>query len=158
SVEPLGPKRPRIDLQQPEKSLVLLKPTAAIPHGGGRRFEAESRDYRTVLDWVRAGAPYGEAGDEGRIVRVEVSPRDSVLEKNGKQQLAVRAWLEGGRREDISGEVLYVSNNPEVVRVSPAGTVEAVGKGEATVMVRAPGVIATAHFGVIANRLVNYPA
>ena len=30
---------PRIDLANPEKSLLLLKPTMAMAHGGGKRFE-----------------------------------------------------------------------------------------------------------------------
>jgi hypothetical protein len=157
SAEPAVPKRPRIDVRQPEKSLVLLKPTATISHGGGKRFEVGSPDYRAILDWVRAGAPYGESGDEGRIERVEVSPREGVLEKGGQRQLVVTAWLAGGRREDISAGVLYVSNNPEVVRVSPAGTVEAAGRGETTVMVRAPGYAASARFGVIGDPVPNYP-
>src|SRR5262249_2058549 len=32
-----NPKYSRIDLKQPEKSLLLLKPTFSVPHGGGLR-------------------------------------------------------------------------------------------------------------------------
>ena len=35
TTESSGPKVPRIDLKEPEKSLLLAKPTMAIPHGGG---------------------------------------------------------------------------------------------------------------------------
>ena len=35
-----GERIPRIDLANPEKSLLLLKPTMAVAHGGGKRFEA----------------------------------------------------------------------------------------------------------------------
>jgi hypothetical protein len=65
TAEPVLPKRPRIEPHEPEKSLVLLKPTAGIPHGGGKRFDVGSADYQTILNWVRAGVPYGESGSEG---------------------------------------------------------------------------------------------
>ena len=59
-----NPKYSRIDLKQPEKSLILLKPTFGVPHGGGLRFEVGSADYETILNWVRSGAPYGEEAEK----------------------------------------------------------------------------------------------
>ena len=43
------PKVPRIDLKEPEKSLLLMKPTMAVAHGGGPKFAQDSPDYRTIL-------------------------------------------------------------------------------------------------------------
>ena len=99
-----NPKHPRIDLKQPEKSLVLLKPTFSVPHEGGLRFEVGSADYETILNWVRSGAPYGdEAGkQEATVERVEVSPKEVVLQSGARQQLIVTAYLSNGRREDIT--------------------------------------------------------
>ena len=57
TAEVKGERVPRIDLANPEKSLLLLKPTMAMPHGGGKRFEADSDDYKTILSWIRNGAP-----------------------------------------------------------------------------------------------------
>ena len=62
SSESGGPKVPRVDTTNPEKSLLLLKPTMQIPHGGGLRLEKGSDDYNTILDWVRSGAPLEEEG------------------------------------------------------------------------------------------------
>src|SRR5262245_11088346 len=42
----------RVDRQEPAKSLMLLKPTRKLPHGGGRRFEDDSDDYKIILDWI----------------------------------------------------------------------------------------------------------
>src|SRR5712691_6063676 len=80
------PKHPRISPKEPEKSLLLLKPTFSVPHGGGLRFQVGSADYQTILNWIRAGAPYGdEAEKQGVIVnRVEVSPKEVVLEPEGR--------------------------------------------------------------------------
>src|SRR5262249_42647860 len=57
----------------------------------------------------------------------------------------------------ITDQVLYVSNNPEVVRVTPEGLVEAVRTGETAVMIRAAGHVAGTSCGVISRPLVKYP-
>src|SRR5438874_6390276 len=42
----------RVDLQEPARSLVLLKPTMAVKHGGGQKLEVGSPDYRMFADWI----------------------------------------------------------------------------------------------------------
>ena len=53
-----------VDLNDPENSLILRKPTSSsdsegvlgartLSHGGGVRWEKNSREYRTILDWIR---------------------------------------------------------------------------------------------------------
>ena len=159
SAESKGPKTPRIDLKDPAKSLLLLKPTMAVAHGGGERFEEDSSDYETILNWIRAGAPYGKEGEEQGIAieRVEVFPGQSVLDGNGRQQLLITAHLSNGRKEDITDQVLYVSNDPKVVKVNEAGLVRAVKTGETAVLIRAAGHAASAGFGVIKAPIADYP-
>jgi len=64
---------PRIDRQDPEKSLILLKPTFQTQHGGGFRFAVGSLEYRTILEWIRSGATYDSAGSP-RIASLTVFP------------------------------------------------------------------------------------
>src|SRR3989441_6868920 len=42
----------RVDRQEPAKSLFLQKPLRKLPHGGGKKLEEESDDYRVLLDWI----------------------------------------------------------------------------------------------------------
>ena len=157
--ESAGPRVPRINVQAPEKSLLLLKPTLQITHGGGQSLGMESADRAAILNWIRAGAPYGEDGQEGArtIERLEVVPQEAVLDLQGRHQILVRAYLANGGQEDVTDQSLFVSNNPEVVEVTPRGLVRARGTGETTVMVRAPGQEVSATFGVIAQPLAEYP-
>src|SRR5262249_13386210 len=169
------PRKPRIDWQKPEQSLLLLKATAAVSHGGGERFAKGSSDYQEILDWIKKGAPYGEApltpaplprGERGRgeggkavrIVRLEIEPRQVVLDAKGRQQLLVTALLSDGRREDLTDKVLYASNNREVAKVSPEGGVEAVRTGGTAIIVRAAGQFATVGVGVIPQSTAEDPA
>jgi Big-like domain-containing protein len=47
----------RADFVEPERSLLLLKPTMQTPHGGGKRLEKGSVDYQILLAWIAAGGP-----------------------------------------------------------------------------------------------------
>ena len=153
-----GAKNPRVDLKQPEKSLLLLKPTVAVPHGGGQRLKADSRDYETILKWARSGAPYGEDIKGGTsIKRLEVFPKEAVLDAGGRQQLLVTAYLSNGSRQDMTEDVLYDSNDPGVVGVSDTGVVEAKRTGETAVLIRAAGYMLSATIGVIQKPARNYP-
>jgi hypothetical protein len=159
SAESGGPKEPRINLTEPEKSLLLLKPTFSVPHGGGERFAVDSPNYQTILNWIGQGAPYGEEStDESvKMERLEVYPQSTVLDLEGKQQLLVTAHFSNGHREDLTEQVLYVSNDPEVVKVSPEGLVKAEKRGETTVMIRAAGQAVSAGLGVISEPIADYP-
>ena len=154
-----GARVPRINLEDPEKSLLLAKPTMQVAHGGGPLIVVGSGDYETLLNWIRQGAPYGEDDATGavQVERIEVLPKSVVLDENGKQQLLVTAYLSNGQQEDVSGQVLYVSNNPEVVEVSASGLVKSVQTGETAVMIRAAGHAVSAGFGVISEPIADYP-
>src|SRR5947209_14926952 len=41
----------------PDRSLLLLKATAQLPHEGGQRFKADSLEYRLLRQWIDAGQP-----------------------------------------------------------------------------------------------------
>ncbi|MFM7102800.1 MAG: Ig domain-containing protein, partial [Verrucomicrobiota bacterium] len=41
----------------PERSLLLTKGTAELPHGGGKRLDRASDDYRRLTRWIAQGMP-----------------------------------------------------------------------------------------------------
>ncbi len=46
----------RVELADPGRSLILAKPTAALPHKGGLKLKTSSRDYRVISQWIASGA------------------------------------------------------------------------------------------------------
>src|SRR5215472_17758981 len=50
----------RFNRTEPAQSLMLLKPTAQVPHGGGLRMETGSDYYKTILQWISEGTEYGD--------------------------------------------------------------------------------------------------
>lgn len=155
SRESAGPETPRIRPEKPEESLLLLKPTLQVPHGGGRRLEPAGPDYRALLQWIVRGAPYGNGATE--IVRLEAMPRQIVLEPELAQQLVVTAWLSDGSREDFTRRVRYQSTAEEVVEVDENGLVRAREPGEATVLVQAPRRATRVSLGVVGRILTEFP-
>ena len=159
SPEPKGTRVSRINREHPERSLLLEKATMEVAHGGGEQFAVGTPDYEAILAWIRAGAPYGEEADGRRfsIERIEVFPQQVVLEPEGRHQLLVTAYLVNGRREDITEEVLYVSNAPDIVEVDENGFMRAGKPGEAAILIHAVGQVASAGVGVIAKPVASYP-
>ena len=71
----------------PDASLLLMKATGRIAHGGGRKMEPESDEHKLVRRWVAAGSPWGSEKDPV-VTRISVFPEHRVLTRQGKQQFA----------------------------------------------------------------------
>ena len=158
STESAGPSPSRIDLEAPDQSLLLLKPTLQMPHGGGHRLRPESADYERLLEWIRSGAPYADAEKPDlTIERLEVFPREVVLEKQNHSQLMVTAHFSNGRPKDFTRRVHYESAREDVVEVSRNGLLKAHSPGETFILIRGPQHAVSANVAVLARTRVDYP-
>ena len=73
----------RIEMSDPARSLLLTKPTTAVPHKGGLRLEPGSEDYRILTAWISAGAPPPRA-DDPVVARLTVTPEETELAQIGR--------------------------------------------------------------------------
>jgi Protein of unknown function (DUF1553)/Protein of unknown function (DUF1549) len=159
TAEVKGPRVPRIDLTNPEKSLLLQKPTLTVAHGGGRRFPSDSAEYRAILKWIQSGSPFGTEPAAGKpLVRLEVFPHLVTLESGEKHRLLVTGHSIDGRTEDLTDQASFVSNDSGIASVDEAGEVDARRPGETAVLVRAVGLVASSAVGVITERSGPYPS
>jgi len=133
----------RIFPAAPERSLVLLKATAALPHGGGVRLAADGDDYATLLRWIEAGAPR-RLHNEPRLVAVSVSSAGQYLQPNESFQIKLTAAYSDGTTRDVTTRSQFQSSEAGIVGVTPDGLVQAGPiPGEATIMARYMNLIAT---------------
>ncbi len=95
----------RVSLTEPATSLVLLKPTFTIPHGGGKRFSPDSLEYRVISEWIAAGAPGPSPNDPDSRAGSFSGLRDA--QRGAEQQLVVRAKYSDGRVDDVTRWVKY---------------------------------------------------
>jgi hypothetical protein len=120
----------------PEESLLLKKAVGRVPHGGGKKLDADSHEYRLIVRWIASGMPMGKP-DDPTVARIEVYPPTKVLARGGQQQLVITAHYTDGRTEDVTRWAQYQSNEPEVAAVEDGGRVEARDlSGGAAVMAR----------------------
>jgi hypothetical protein len=124
----------RIVPGDPAHSLFLLKPTMAIPHGGGKRIEPASRDYRVLAGWIAAGTPRPRSAD-ARIQTLEVFPPLATLRPGETQQILVRADYSDGHSEDVTRWVKFGSSDNSVATVDDLGRAKMAGSGEAAITV-----------------------
>ena len=124
----------RTNLLEPARSLILLKPTLTIPHGGGQRFAVGSPEYQVIAGWIAAGMPPPKQSD-ARIVSVDVLPQQASLTPGAEQQLVVMAKFSDGHSEDVTRWAKFTSGDEAVATVDDNGHVTMHGCGEAPVTV-----------------------
>jgi hypothetical protein len=123
----------------PEKSLILTKATGTAAHGGGKKTEVGSEEYKIIRRWIASGMPYGEPSDP-TVTGITVLPENRVVDRNTKQQLAVYAHFSDGSVEDVTRRTQFESNDTEIATVNETGVVSTHSlTGQAAVMARFQG-------------------
>ncbi|HET6328390.1 MAG TPA: DUF1549 domain-containing protein [Planctomycetaceae bacterium] len=126
----------RINLAIPEESLLIQKALGAVPHTGGKRFEAGCEMYQTLMTWLKAGA-VPDPGEVPKVVALEIYPKGAVLDgKGATQRLSVRAKYADGTDRDVTTLAYYMTNNDVSAAVAQEGVVTAGARGEAFIMAR----------------------
>jgi hypothetical protein len=122
----------RIVPSDPGRSLLLTKPTGAIPHKGGFRFDVGSEDYKVIASWIAAGAK-PPAADDARLERLEVLPEQALLTPGSEQPLVVLGHFSDGRTVDVTRWAKFTSTSDSVAGVNQQGVVKVAGHGECAV-------------------------
>lgn len=119
----------RLDLDVPEDSWFLLKPTMQEKHGGGLRFEKGSWEHQLLHRWIADGAPGTDTPQE--LIRYEVIPSEISFERKGQSVplKAVAVWADG-RRENVTPLCRFQTNDDAVAEVSRDGLVTSRAPGD----------------------------
>jgi len=122
----------RVDPMEPAHSLMLLKPTMAVPHGGGRRFGTDSLEYKILSGWIAEGTPRPRDTDL-QVAGLEVFPAAARLAPGAEQQLVVQAKYSDGQYRDVTRWVKFSSSDEGVASVDDLGHVKMNGEGQAAI-------------------------
>ncbi len=127
----------------PKNSLLLRKATAVVPHGGGKKFEPDSRWDRLLQRWMREGMVLDPPSTQS-ITGIVAEPSEVTLSELGTQQLRVSAVDASGTLRCVTSETDFQSNNEAIAGVDRQGLIAATAvPGEAAILVRYLG-----HVGV----------
>lgn len=129
-----GGDEPRVNLKNIEESLAIQKPTMAIPHEGGERYEVGSWQHRVFQNWIKNGAqPQPE--NAARLQKLVVEPAEIVFAAKDEQvQLRATAVWSDGAREDVTTLCRFQTNNSQVATISETGLLTAVDPGDTHVV------------------------
>lgn len=128
----------------PDSSLILLKTTGQVAHGGGKRFAVDSLHYQRLRRWIAEGAVGPASGVGSAIVGIEVTPREQVMSAHAVQQLRVSAIDASGNRHCVTLDAQYESNAPTVAKIDSRGTIRTDEiPGQAAILVRYLGHVAS---------------
>lgn len=132
----------RLSAASPRDSLLVLKGTGEVPHGGGRKLDPSGEDRRVLERWIALGTP--RAGpDDPRLAGIEIAPPPRSLAPGETVALAVTARYSDGSTRDVTATCAWHSSEPAIL--SAADGVARAGEhaGEGTIMARHVGRIAT---------------
>ena len=105
----------RINLARPGQSLIILKPTESITHGGGERFGRDHESTKLLLRWIRQGAGL----ETGRtLTRVEISPKKHVGGALDRPvALKVTAHFSDGTSRDVTRWTVFQAEDSSAVTI-----------------------------------------
>jgi len=88
----------RVNLSKPDESLVVLKPTEFVEHGGGTVCDDDTESAQLLIDWIKQGAGNGSRRN---LTSVEITPKKHVAKSLG-EPVALRAvahYSDGSSRD-----------------------------------------------------------
>ncbi len=114
----------RVNLAKPDDSLVVLKPTESISHGGGYRLDDDGSGAERLRNWVRQGATNQTNKHLREFI---VSPRRQTLQSlESSVALASTASFSDGSEFDVTQWTVFTAEDPGSVVIDPETAVATV--------------------------------
>jgi hypothetical protein len=134
----------RINVSAPERSLLLLKPGGAMPHGGGRRIAPDSEVATIIQAWIAQGA-IGPRDTDLAGLRLTVEPDELTLTGATPSSfpLKVTAKYGDGSVHDVTAWALYDVRDKTIAEVARSGLVTAHRSGKTSVAIKYLGQVAS---------------
>ncbi|HZK81660.1 MAG TPA: DUF1549 and DUF1553 domain-containing protein [Humisphaera sp.] len=132
----------RVSPALPDHSLVLMKASGRVPHGGGVRLVQGTPQYETLRRWIAEGLPFGKPTDPV-VERISVDPVQEIMALESTRQLRVTARYSDGHDVDVTRLAQFQTNNETLAKVDDGGLVS-IGDvpGQAAIMARFMGQMA----------------
>ncbi len=125
----------RVNVADPDASLMLLKPTMQLAHQGGQRFALDSLEYSILRQWIARGTP-DDPPDRVTVTSLSVEPREVLLSEEQQEiPLTAVVQLSDGTQRDIT-QLASFDIAQSIAHVTSDGVVHCEQFGETTITVR----------------------
>lgn len=125
----------RLNMQNPDASLLLLKATGRVSHEGGKRLDAGSGEYTLLRRWIAAGAPF-DLAENSHVKRLQVFPSAHVARPGDRYRLRVEATFADDSIEDVTPLCSFESGDRQVASIDRNGQVTIQSAGDTALLVR----------------------
>ena len=116
----------RINLMHPEESLVILKPTAQISHGGRQVLNEDGEGAQLLRNWIQQGARYET---QHQLERVEISPQRHVITNlESPIQLQAKAHFSNSTTEDVTRWTVFTPEDTSAIEIDASTAVAKVNR------------------------------
>ena len=125
----------RVNLANSDESLLLLKATESINHGGGPRLEFEGPGVQLLRQWIDEGASRTRSA---ALKQFSVQPGSKVLSGVGETvDLRATAEFSRGQAADVTKWTVFTPEDSEAVEIdSETGTAKVLRRGRHIVVAR----------------------
>ena len=140
----------RINVLEPEASLLLKKPTMQLAHVGGTKLSKKDVGYQILRDWIQEGGR-GDPKDRPLCIGIVLHPHPTrVLHfPHVEQQLSVLARFSDGTSRDVTHIASYDVSDKEIISIETNGLATGLKRGQASVMVRYLNFVEAVNFSVV---------
>jgi len=133
----------RTNPRDPDDSLLLMKATGHVSHGGGRRFGRDSWQYALLRQWIADGAVWTKGS--GDVKSITLTPSEYAFSGPDQSgQMEVRAQFADGTEENITPLCDFRINDDAVAEVTPLGQVKSTRPGDTALVVSYRGNVLAA--------------
>lgn len=149
----------RANVSDPDRSLLLLKPTMEVSHAGGRRLRRTDAGYAILRSWIQQGCRTDAADSPtclsiANAIKAVPSHSDSYYVLNWPttaKSMEVLATFSDGSVRNITHLADFSSTNEDVATVDSTGMITLHDGGEATVLARYLNHVDTVRIAVRRN-------
>ena len=126
----------RINLLEPEQSLLSAKPRTEIAHEGGQKLRDGDFELQLLLDWIGKGAELDLEAAECVGIRATPSEGKFIRQPHHVQQMRVEADFADGSVRDVTHLASFETSDETICKVSRHGLAVGLRRGEVAVVVR----------------------
>ncbi|TWT82910.1 hypothetical protein CA13_43730 [Planctomycetes bacterium CA13] len=125
----------RVDVDDIDESLILVKPLDADMHDGGKRFDKGSWQHHVLRKWIASGAEFNP-NKMHLLEKLEVIPTEISFSKQRETvQLTATAHWQDGTMEDVTQLCRFSTNDESIAAIDELGEVTSGEKGDTHVVV-----------------------
>ena len=147
----------RLSRFDPEQSLFIGKATGRLPHVGGPRIRLNSVEHRTLLTWLKDGAPETRGTTHGALATLRVDPPSGSLDAPGPQQIRVVAKYADGHERDVTRLATFRVNDDSAASIDAVtGKAELLKRAEVDLVVRYQSQVVSTRLATIINPNLDF--